>query len=205
MQDGKFHPHTEYKKGTRKSRDQQVKTVGVRMARGDNNAEILKNRLRVFNNFHKPDVEYGTFGGGLGKALIIKGTQKPLSPNGITKSEAIDYLSAIDDYVDNLEETIDGTNENILTLQPTGKRVEITGSGDVIRKIRETSTDPRRDDFLKSEYWIENSYINHTIIGLEGTQNIDGDPMVKGHIQDAINSLKKAKKFQHEENQRMNG
>ena len=29
MQDGKFHPHTEYKKGMRKSRDQQAKTTGV--------------------------------------------------------------------------------------------------------------------------------------------------------------------------------
>ena len=31
MQDGKFHPHTEYKKGTRKSRDQQVKSQGVKI------------------------------------------------------------------------------------------------------------------------------------------------------------------------------
>ncbi len=33
MQDGKFHPHTDYKKGVRKSRDQKVKTEGVRMKR----------------------------------------------------------------------------------------------------------------------------------------------------------------------------
>jgi len=33
MQDGKFHPHTEYKKGTRKSRDQQVRTEGVKIER----------------------------------------------------------------------------------------------------------------------------------------------------------------------------
>ncbi len=31
MQDGKFHPHTEYKKGIRKSRDQQVKSQGVKI------------------------------------------------------------------------------------------------------------------------------------------------------------------------------
>jgi len=31
MQDGKFHPHTQYQKGTRKSRDQQVKTEGVKI------------------------------------------------------------------------------------------------------------------------------------------------------------------------------
>ncbi len=31
MQDGKFHPHTDYKKGTRKSRDQKEKTKGVKV------------------------------------------------------------------------------------------------------------------------------------------------------------------------------
>ena len=31
MQDGKFHPHTDYKKGTRKSRDSSVKTQGVKI------------------------------------------------------------------------------------------------------------------------------------------------------------------------------
>ncbi len=31
MQDGKFHPHTEYKKGTRKSRDKTVKQEGVKI------------------------------------------------------------------------------------------------------------------------------------------------------------------------------
>jgi len=30
MQDGKFHPHTEHKKGVRKSRDQKAKQEGVR-------------------------------------------------------------------------------------------------------------------------------------------------------------------------------
>ena len=34
MQDGKFHPHTEYKKGTRKSRDQQAKEQGVKIEGG---------------------------------------------------------------------------------------------------------------------------------------------------------------------------
>jgi len=29
MQDGKFHPHTDYKKGIRKSRDQKAKTQGM--------------------------------------------------------------------------------------------------------------------------------------------------------------------------------
>lgn len=33
MEDGKFHPHTQYKKGVRKSRDQTAKTQGVRMKR----------------------------------------------------------------------------------------------------------------------------------------------------------------------------
>jgi len=31
MQDGKFHPHTDYKKGIRKSRDQSIKTEGVKI------------------------------------------------------------------------------------------------------------------------------------------------------------------------------
>ncbi len=33
MQDGKFHPHTDYKKGTRKSRDQSAKSTGVKLER----------------------------------------------------------------------------------------------------------------------------------------------------------------------------
>jgi len=33
MQDGKFHPHTDYKKGIRKSRDQKTKTEGVKIER----------------------------------------------------------------------------------------------------------------------------------------------------------------------------
>ncbi|MCP6727113.1 MAG: hypothetical protein KJI69_03755 [Patescibacteria group bacterium] len=33
MQDGKFHPHTDYKKGVRKSRDQQAKIQGVKVER----------------------------------------------------------------------------------------------------------------------------------------------------------------------------
>ena len=35
MENGKFHPHTEYKKGTRKSRDQKDRTKGVRLARNE--------------------------------------------------------------------------------------------------------------------------------------------------------------------------
>ncbi len=33
MQDGKFHPHTDYKKGVRKSRDQSTKSVGIKLER----------------------------------------------------------------------------------------------------------------------------------------------------------------------------
>jgi len=52
MQDGKFHPHTDYKKGVRKSRDQKVKTKGVR---------VRMRRYNVCEPFledpasHKPD------------------------------------------------------------------------------------------------------------------------------------------------------
>ncbi len=139
MQDGKFHPHTDYKKGTRKSRDQTAKTKGVRLARGDNNTEILKNRIRVFNNFHRPEVDYENFGGG-SKFLALKGTQTALSP-AVSKSEAIDYLEAIDKYVDHIKDVVDGTNGKILTLQPTGKKAEITSAGDVVRKARDSLSD----------------------------------------------------------------
>lgn len=33
MQDGKFHPHTDYRKGVRKSRDQKLKTQGIKITR----------------------------------------------------------------------------------------------------------------------------------------------------------------------------
>ena len=47
MQDGKFHPHTEYKKGTRKSRDQSAKTDGVRLKRSDG-SRIKKLEFKVW-------------------------------------------------------------------------------------------------------------------------------------------------------------
>jgi len=46
MQDGKFHPHTDYKKGVRKSRDQYSKTLGVKITR--------KARLKA----NLPDVDF---------------------------------------------------------------------------------------------------------------------------------------------------
>lgn len=54
MQDGKFHPHTEYKKGVRKSRDQSAKTEGVRMKR--NGGKKVKSHLfRVYSTFSTED------------------------------------------------------------------------------------------------------------------------------------------------------
>ena len=47
MQDGKFHPHTEYKKGVRKSRDQKEKTEGVRLQRTDG-SRIKKVQFKVW-------------------------------------------------------------------------------------------------------------------------------------------------------------
>ncbi len=46
MENGKFHPHTEYK-GVRKSRDQQVKTKGVRLKRSDG-SRIKKLEFKVW-------------------------------------------------------------------------------------------------------------------------------------------------------------
>ncbi len=45
MKDGKFHPHTDYKKGTRKSRDQKAKTQGIRFAK--QRSSIFKMNDRV--------------------------------------------------------------------------------------------------------------------------------------------------------------
>ncbi len=57
MQDGKFHPHTEYKKGVRKSRDQQVKTEGVkiRKTRADIKPKLPKRDTPAWNKL-KDDV-----------------------------------------------------------------------------------------------------------------------------------------------------
>ena len=41
MQDGKFHPHTDYKKGTRKSREQNTKSKGVRLERNSARKPVL--------------------------------------------------------------------------------------------------------------------------------------------------------------------
>ena len=47
MQDGKFHPHSEYKKGTRKSRDQKEKAEGVRLRRTDAQRMEIKKAERL--------------------------------------------------------------------------------------------------------------------------------------------------------------
>jgi len=47
IEDGKFHPITQYKKGVRKSRDQKIKTSGVRLSR---------------NRFHPKGYKPPTFG-----------------------------------------------------------------------------------------------------------------------------------------------
>ena len=229
MQDGKFHPHTEYKKGTRKSRDQSTKTKGIKVER--------KARDSLHCPYCKTDLthHYSTISNkcpscrkDLSHVELIHGERKARKQEiDFRKADTKTALEFIRDHPnttrDHLQESTDiGAGEDykfedadleiqaiLDTLEKEGKIFTDNPDAEFVKyriKVgRETSTNPRRDDYLKSEYWIENSYINHTIIGLEGTQDIDGDPMVKGHIQDAINSLKKAKKFQHEENERMNG
>jgi len=51
MEDGKFHPHTDYKKGVRKSRDQKIKTEGVkiRKSRADIKPKIPKRDTPEWN------------------------------------------------------------------------------------------------------------------------------------------------------------
>jgi len=54
MQDGKFHPHTDHKKGVRKSRDQSSKTEGVRIkSAGDrfkkDGVKIKSHLFRIFS------------------------------------------------------------------------------------------------------------------------------------------------------------
>ena len=47
MQDGKFHPHSDYKKGVRKSRDQKTKTQGVRLHREGKGQISFNDSLRL--------------------------------------------------------------------------------------------------------------------------------------------------------------
>jgi hypothetical protein len=54
MQDGKFHPHTDHKKGIRKSRDQSVKLEGVRLKRSDG-SRIKKVEFKVWKFEDAPD------------------------------------------------------------------------------------------------------------------------------------------------------
>ena len=46
MQDGKFHPHSEYKKGVRKSRDQNAKSEGVKIRKA--RSEIKPNLPKAY-------------------------------------------------------------------------------------------------------------------------------------------------------------
>ena len=57
MKDDQFHPITPYKKGTRKSRDQSIKTEGIRMKRTTDRAEWNKYQ----RNFHRVAVETRTY------------------------------------------------------------------------------------------------------------------------------------------------
>ncbi len=55
MQDGKFHPHTEYKKGTRKSRDQKEKTQGTKIRKQrDTKGQIsFRDSLKLGNSIQR--------------------------------------------------------------------------------------------------------------------------------------------------------
>ena len=80
MEKDGFHPHTEYKKGTRKSRDQKVKTKGVKIRKGREKNLHLPHDL---NHVHSSvisdrldipiDGYLGTYTLGIGKNLRIVG------------------------------------------------------------------------------------------------------------------------------------
>ena len=55
MQDGKFHPHSEYKKGTRKSRDQQAKTQGIRLKH--NSTKSLREDEAIITDKQSHDIQ----------------------------------------------------------------------------------------------------------------------------------------------------
>lgn len=61
MKDGKFHPHTDYKKGIRKSRDQKDKTQGVKVERkariGHIDKEIPRFAIKEFDDSGIKDLE----------------------------------------------------------------------------------------------------------------------------------------------------
>ena len=94
----KFHPIRE-SNGVRKPLDQSVKMEGVKIRKArDNNAEILRNRLRTFNRRFPVELEYGDAGGKL-KGLKVAGTHSFLV-GSMTRSEAIMCLEFADKILD---------------------------------------------------------------------------------------------------------
>jgi len=96
MQDGQFHPHTEYKKGTRKSRDQSAKTEGVRMkryARSDSSLEKMFEFKTVVTDKDK-DFEFDRFASSItdfGSADIATAVEK-FQEVGLSGSELADAV-----------------------------------------------------------------------------------------------------------------
>ena len=93
MEDGKFHPHTDYKKGTRKSRDQTVKTQGViieRKAREPTDTSILNDLVNDFNRKGLTKIEYGNIGG-QARGLKKEGSGSFIAES-MSKKEAINCL-----------------------------------------------------------------------------------------------------------------
>jgi hypothetical protein len=65
MQDGKFHPHTDYKKGIRKSRDQQAKTQGVKVRKArDSLSDREVERLGELGNIIQSSLSCDVTGAG---------------------------------------------------------------------------------------------------------------------------------------------
>jgi len=99
--DHKFIPMTDYKKVTRKSRDQKIKTHGVVIRKQrENNAEILRSELRSFNRQFPVHVEYGDDGSNR-RGLVFEGTHSFIA-GAMTRSEAIDCLIFCRRFIDSL-------------------------------------------------------------------------------------------------------
>jgi len=91
MQDGKFHPHTDYKKGVRKSRDQIAKTQGVKIRKARNSKKLQKEDLKQFNTHSRKLQVYDDGGKSIDRYTVIFDgmafamSSRPFHPQGFNQ------------------------------------------------------------------------------------------------------------------------
>ena len=91
--DHKFIPMTDYKKVTRKSRDPEVKSQGIKIERKVRDAtdtSILNDLINDFNRKSSTQIEYGSIGG-QAKGLKLVGKMRFIA-DAMTKKEASNCL-----------------------------------------------------------------------------------------------------------------